>query len=395
MRESYLNPEHHHQRGIVSELTRPRPTVVAVEGGPCSGKTTLLERLRQSLNERRVVFLPEAATEHILRFQTEGVDIGRLPSDDRPGWLALEKAILNTIQQNIEEARTIYEGTDTVIVTDRCDIGAYVTPEEYSSLLAELEYEMPPMLSHVDQLYYLPSLARIDPSRYERLKSNNPARVEDAQLATEICERNLQAVGRHPELHVAWGGDFELTCQQLVSSIQNPEQEIEKKFLLAGDRGGIEAFVMGGEEVSRSAIKQTYHLLDGNTFRLRETMTQEGELLRSFTLKQGVGVNRREIQRPVDENTYQLLSQCPRIGEPLLKERLVVLRYEMGTRRRAWTCDRYFDRRLPEWTIETDVEDEKEARHLRGTQADLMPTTYSAEQMARNLSAYAVRPVLS
>lgn len=395
MREFQSSPEYQLQREIINELTKPTPTVVAIEGGPCSGKTTLIQRLEAAAGERTIVFLPEAATAHIERLQAKGVDIARLPSDDRPAWLRLERDILRTIVNNIEQARETYRGTDTIIVTDRCDIGAYVTKDEHAELLDELSLAMPPMLSHVDKLYFLPSLARIDPDHYESVRRSNPTRVEDAPLAQTICARNLDSVARHPELHIAWGGDFDSTMRTLADIVLHPELESEIKLEPEPGSRLMPDFLASSYEVNRAVITQTYYELDGLVFRLRKIMTTEGEVLRYFTVKHGEGVQRREIQRQIDEQTYSLLSTCQQVGESLVKERLVVLRDEDGTKKRAWACDRYFDRRLPEWNIETDVAGEFEAELLNVAMHEFVPARLGAEKLARKLGAYTLRPVLS
>lgn len=394
MSEYRPSPEYQAQREVLAELLEPRPTVIAIEGGPCSGKTTLMERLKAMAGERQVVFLPEAATEHIAALQAKDVDIAQLPHKNRAGWLRLERDILSTIVDNIEQARETYAGTDAIIVTDRCDIGAYVTPEEHMQLLNELGLYVPPMLSHVDQLYFLPSLARINPHRYEEIRRSNPARVESASRAKRVCTRNLESISRHPELHISWGGDFEETLRRLIGSILQPELESEIKLqpLLGGEP--MAAFLEDSYEVARSAIVQTYHELDGVTFRLREVMTEHGERLRYFTFKTGEGVHRQEVQRQVDEMTYDLLGRCQRVGEPLLKERTLVLRDETSGKKRAWACDRYFDRRIGEWSIETDVRDETEAGLLRSAMAEF-EVAPGAEELARSLGRRALRPVLS
>lgn len=394
MSEYLSSPEYQTQREVLAELRKPHPTVIAIEGGPCSGKTTLMERLRATAGERQVVFLPEAATEHIAALQAKDIDIAQLPHTDRAAWLRLERDILGTIVGNLEQARETYAGTDAIIVTDRCDIGAYVTPEEHARLLNELGLLMPPMLSHVDQLYFLPSLARIDMDRYEVIRRRNPARVESADRARQVCARNLESVARHPELHIAWGGEFEETLRRLADSVVQPELESEIKLQPVLGEEPMAAFLRSSHEVARSAIVQTYHELDGTTFRLREVMTEQGERLRYFTTKRGEGVHRREVQRQVDEMTFNLLGACPRVGEPLLKERTLLLRDELDGKKRAWACDRYFDRRIGEWSIETDVRDEAEAALLRSEMAgfDAAP---GAEKLARSLGLCVLKPVLS
>jgi len=388
MREHTLSPEYQAQREIIAELPRPRPTIIAIEGGPCSGKTTLIEQLKRSAGDRQVVCLPEAATEHILRLQSQGVDIAGIEQNDRPGWIAFEKDVLGSIVQNLETARELYEGTDAIIVTDRADIGAYVTPEEYQELLSDLGLEVPPIFTHVDQVYYLPSLARIDASLYERISRDNPARLESTEKAAAVCERTLAVVGNHPELHVAWGGEFEATIARLAESILRPEDESEVKLKPRSTApDAVKQRFRTADTVSVAGIEQTYYELDGTVFRLRRTATELGGILHSFTIKYGEGIKRQEIQRSIDLATFQQLSQCKQVGETLVKERRTVLLSDDGSKKRVWALDRYFDRRLPEWNVETDVESELEAEMLSESMSDFELATLGAEKLARSLGA--------
>lgn len=370
---------------------KPQPTVIAIEGGPCSGKTTLMKRLLETEGERQVVCLPEAATEHILSLADKGVDVSYIEQHDRPAWVEFETAVLGTIVHDIENAMKLYADTDAIIVIDRCDIGAYVTEAEYKQIQTELGLSMAPMLSHVDQVYYLPSVASIDPAIYHREQANNPARLEPLEKAQAVCGRNLQAVGRHPELHIAWGGEFQETIDGLVQHILKPELESEIKVKPITDEVSLDRFLGSGTLVSASAIEQTYHELDNTVYRLRRTMTERGEELYFFTVKTGQGRERHEVQRRIDGETYRLLRRSQQVGEPLLKERMMVLTQDNGTMKRAWALDRYHDRRLPEWNIETDVRSDDEASRVLASLPEFVPAQASAEQLARQLGAYVMR----
>lgn len=391
MREHQAFHEYQEQGEIISHLMKPQPTVIAVEGGPCSGKTTLIKRLQQTAGERQVVCLPEAATEHIMALAEKGVDVSDIELNDRPAWVEFETAVLRTIVNDIEEAKRLYADTDTIIVIDRCDIGAYVTANEHRHIQAALGLSMAPMLSHVDQVYYLPSVASIDPAIYHREKANNPARLESLEKAQAVCERNLQAVGRHPELHVAWGGDFHETIDDLVEHILKPELESEIKVRPITDGVSLDRFLASGTLVSTLAIEQTYHEFGETVYRLRRTMTEQGEEVHFFTVKTGHGRERHEVQRRIDPETYWLLRQLQQVGESLLKERTTVLTQDDGTKKRAWALDRYHDRRLPEWNIETDVRSDEEAERVLSALPEFIPAQYSAEQLARQLGAYSMR----
>lgn len=384
-----LQPKYYEQRETLRMLQKPQPVVIGIEGGPCSGKTTLVNRLLSADSKRNIVCLPEAATEHIMKRMDQGIDIAAIEQSDRGAWIELEKDVLGTIVRNINEAVDLYQGTDTIIIADRCDIGAYVTEEEYKRVLSELGLAMPPLLSHVDQLYFLPSVARVKPSLYERLKQNNPARLESLERAQSVCAANLEAVARHPELHLEWNENFEEVLDRIERSVLTPDVESEVKLMPRSDHEFTD-FLGRGTVLSSSSIKQTYHRLDGTLFRLRETTTDRDETMYSFTLKSGNGIKRNELQRRIDQATYETLLHSPEVGEPLLKYRAHFLTHEGEGAKRLWAVDRYLDRRIGEWTLETDVMDNLEAAEVVAAHIGFEQTSLGAETLAKNLGMKAL-----
>lgn len=347
---------------LLEHLLQPRPTVIGIEGGPCSGKTTLVERLQASTGDRPLVVLPEAATEHIAKLAERGLTVPELAMNDRPGFLTFERDVLETIIDNIEQAQAQHAGTDAIIVADRCDIGAYLTDDEYQDILASLGRPLPPMLDLVDQLYYLPSVAIESPEKYDQLKTTNAARYETCEQAQATCRANLAAVRRHPELHVAWGGDFETKIDHLVQSILAPENETELA-LEYHDASAITRDIRSaqhhGRLLAHSRIGQSYHQLDDREFRLRQVTTDRGEVLHFFTIKTGQGLTRHELQRRLTTNEYELLHQMPQVGNTLHKSRYEFLARHMLDSRgmRKWTADHYDEPHLLRWQVEIDLRD--------------------------------------
>lgn len=373
------------QKELLKRLSSPQPTVIGIEGGPSGGKTTLTRRLQAIGSDRKVVCLPEAATEHILKLEAAGISVGELEIADRAGWLSFEADVLRTIAESIEAAKSKYAGTDTIIIADRCDIGAYVTPEEYRILQKALEMNLPPMLGSVDAVYYLPSLARLSPGLYLKHKASNPARHETVTRAQEVCDRNLSAIARHPELHIAWGGNFAETIDALSEQILQPEREQELK-LRPLSRSAMESAFSAGAVMSSSQITQSYHELDGQMFRLRETVTEFNEVVYHFTRKQGAGYERHELQRLLSPGEYRALRSTPQIGATLSKRRCTVLVDDAAdrSRRRAWVVDRYGDGTVH---LETDVANRTEPDRLLAAMPGFEIVDESAAQMARRIPA--------
>lgn len=351
---------------IITELHAPQPTVIALEGGPCGGKTTVVNRLVQYSEQygRPVVVLPEAATEHIAKLQDAGLSIPDLLVNDREGFLAFEADVLKTIVANIETAKKQWKDQDALIVSDRSDIGAYVTAEEYDRIMQSIGHDKPPLLTYVDKLVYLPSLAREDAERYESLLVTNTSRYETAEQAIDTCRRTLGAVAIHPEMSVYWGGDFEDKVGRIRDEIFNPEREVESKFTADGpvDYAVVADMLdeMTAGQLSESYITQSYHTLGEHEFRLRESQLPSGRSVYHYSVKTGEGDVRQELTRLLTREQYEELRTAPSRGElqKIRRRYLFELGGEHAGRQTVLSADFYTDRNLCVLELEgmTDAE---------------------------------------
>lgn len=364
------SPRHDYQpqTELLEHLLQPQPTVIGIEGGPCSGKTTLLNEVaRQAVQmDRTVAVLPEAASEHIARLHAEGRNVGELAANNRPAYLAFQKDIMRTIVDNIREAQQQHAGTDAVIVADRADIGAYVTAAEHREIYGSIGLAKPPIHTLVDQLIFMPSVAcEEQPDLYGRLRLNNDARLEaTSDEAARVSNANLRAVRAHPELHVDWGGNFEAKIRRLAALVLQPEIEGEIKF--EADRCEADELLIrrnAASWLSQKDITQSYHRVDGQAFRLRESYEVHKEDYGDFffTVKTGEGAFRREIQRRLTQSEYILLKATPREGNELHKRRFSVLDGPDETgHQRQWFGDEYSAPLIAERYLETAVHDQAE-----------------------------------
>jgi thymidylate kinase len=356
-----LPHEYQEQQKLLESLLRPHPTVIGLEGGPCGGKSTLLAEVERQAVEtgRKVVVLGEAATPRIAALEAEGKSVPGIAKNDRSAYLQFQENILVDTIQNLENALSQHAHTDAVIIMDRCDIGAYVSIEEHRAILGKLGRKVAPMHEYVDQLYYLPSVARVQPEQYEALQRTNYVRYEDTDQAVARCKDNLDAVHDHPELHVVWGGDFNQKIQKAVQAILSPEHESEIKRTMPNR----EAFRAIGNSLNQGNllvvhhINQSYHVLGGQEFRLRIISSQYGRTSYFLSIKEGEGTLRKETQRRLNPEEYMFLRETPQIGKELCKRRHVFLDMpRVGTtERRLWFADEYDTPRLKEWHFETDI----------------------------------------
>lgn len=195
-----------------------QPTVIALEGGPCGGKSTALGYIERAARShgRMVHVLGEAATDSMVQQQLDTVTLAQT---DRPAYLTFEQQLLATICRGITDYRQRFQDNNAIIVTDRCDIAAYVSADEYLTIVHALGYERSPHLSLVDTIIYLPTLAHHDPGAYEHYMHQNSARYESAAAARLTCDANLASLQRHPGLVVADEHNFEQRMQHVVSIV--------------------------------------------------------------------------------------------------------------------------------------------------------------------------------
>lgn len=361
---------------LLSRLVQPAPTVIALEGGPCSGKTTLMGELaaRAVGLGRPVELIPEAATEYINRYHDQGLEIADMALNDRPAFLEFQSTVLGAIVRSIEQAKLAHSGTDAVIVADRAEVASYVTPAEYSQVLHGLGLTEPPIHKLADKLVFLPSVACERPELYAQLAGTNAARYEtSAEEAARVSDANLLAVRSHPELEIGWGGDFGRKIGRLVLALTEPEREGEVKQAAPDSvaRLFVGAAERRGDLLNIMDITQSYHRLNSHEFRLRFTATG-GVKHYHFTIKTGYGAVRHELQRSLTETEFELLKHSEQIGKTLVKQRHVVLDGpEMDGRRRLWFADHYSSPELGDWHFETDVDNEIEADELTALHAGI------------------------
>lgn len=199
---------------------------IALTGGPCSGKTTVLSRARSYLEGLgvRVIAVPEAAT---LVFDAAG----REPS------LKKEYAIVKT-QLALEDAlvAAVDPSYDTVILCDRgiLDCSAYNTKSEWDAILSDLHLSTTEMLQRYDAVIHLVTAAIGAPQYYKmvghRTDSPDAAASQDNAIMTAYLGHGHQKI-------VDNSTDFETKIRRVLTDIGNivgiPKPlEIERKFVV-------------------------------------------------------------------------------------------------------------------------------------------------------------------
>lgn len=174
--------------------------VVAVEGGPCSGKTTFLNYCAQEAQARgvRLAVLPEVASGRIAALAREGVNLAQYLAD-RDNRLRFQAGVLGMIVTRLQGA--LDDDTNDTILADRLDIGAYLNDEDHGAVLEQLGLPRSP-IHEADTVIFLPTLAKTDPGKYLELMATNPARYETVEQARATCDKNFDAIKDHPDVWV-------------------------------------------------------------------------------------------------------------------------------------------------------------------------------------------------
>lgn len=194
---AHLAHELEHMDGPVQDIAQyvlpRRIRKIVITGGPCSGKSTLLELLKQDMS-RRIHCVPEVAT----------IVIGQVgvqpPINNRMEMMRFQR-LLGSVQRTFEGLSSIQAVTDgkSTVVLDRgiVDNAAYL-PNGLDDLKrifkTTVEYEY----SRYDLVIHL----RVPPrSVYDRQRGNNPARKETYNEAFMLDRHINEVWGAHPNYH--------------------------------------------------------------------------------------------------------------------------------------------------------------------------------------------------
>lgn len=237
----------------------PNPIVkIAVTGGPCGGKTTLMARAMQELGQRglKVLVVPEAPTELITAMNiVPGPDISM---EAFQGYLMeLQYAHERVVD---EAAKAFAKNSPVVILCDRgkMDPLAYVGDDVLRPLLAIHAESLLSARDSYDAVIVMTTAA--DGAEEAYTLSNNAARSETPEQARELDRASTAAWTGHPHLHIIDNStNFEQKMHRALSAVFESvgipiPVERERKFLVR--MPDMSALAQYGPV--RSTILQTY-----------------------------------------------------------------------------------------------------------------------------------------
>jgi predicted ATPase len=188
------------------------PLVVCIDGGPCSGKSSVLSALETERFDVPTVVIPELATIFGEELLAKGTDYPRLAVEDRAEYLRYQRRIVGGYIERIGIARQEMVRTGGLIITDRGPAGvrSYMEAHEWPELLAEFDSD-PEAIKHdyADAVIFLDSLAVTNRVKYEMLRATNPLRTETPDQARDLHNHSLTNWQGHARLRRLGGDDVE------------------------------------------------------------------------------------------------------------------------------------------------------------------------------------------
>ena len=190
-----------------------------ITGGPCSGKTTGLEKLESYFSKKgfKVIKVPEIATSiissgiptkdaPIYEFQKGVFDIG----------MAQEKTTKELAKYLAENYKK-----DIIIFYDRglMDGKAYMNPNEFNKILIQEGYTEENIKSGYDAVFHLVTAADGVENFYT--VENNKARTEGIKEARELDKKTYEAWLGHGKLYRFDNStDFDTKIKKLIEKVE-------------------------------------------------------------------------------------------------------------------------------------------------------------------------------
>lgn len=183
-------------------MDKPRCHIIALTGGPCSGKTTSIPDIKKDLEAQGFVVLVahEVATELINKKITpKGIGMPAFQRLVLQHMLSLEDVLKKAAERIMEVTKK-----SVVILCDRgaMDAAGYAVPGDFERMLEEFETNVVELRdARYDAVVFMRSLAVGAAHLYTC--ENNSARTETVAEAAELDARLLRAWVGHPHLRIA------------------------------------------------------------------------------------------------------------------------------------------------------------------------------------------------
>lgn len=282
-------------------------TKIVVTGGPCAGKTSAMNRIKETFSQMgyTVLFVPETATELI----NGGVAPWSCASN--AGYQGIQFRLQMEKEKIFEQAAQIMNTDKVLIVCDRgvLDNKAYMSDDDFADILDSVGMNEIELRDNYDAVFHLVTAAKGAEEFYTT--ANNSARTETIAEAIVLDEKLISAWTGHPHLRVVDNSsDFEGKLNRLTAEIMSflgePEPlEVERKFLIEyPDTSWLESL----PNCQKVDIIQTYlNAKPDDETRVRQRGL-DGHYIYFETIKRKISdVKRVEIERRLSKDEYLTL----------------------------------------------------------------------------------------
>ena len=191
-------------------------TKIVLTGGPCAGKTTALDRIRDTLPGYgyKVLFVPETATELI------GGGVTPWGCGTNKDYQRCQMELQLKKEELFERAGKTMDAERLLIVCDRgmMDNKAYMSEEDFQALCKEFGTTEEEFRSGYDAVFHLVTAANGAVEAYTN--ANNAARYETVEEAVALDERIIAAWTGHPHMSIIDNSTgFEDKLKRLLTEI--------------------------------------------------------------------------------------------------------------------------------------------------------------------------------
>lgn len=189
------------------------PITIVLTGGPCAGKSTVTEALRDQL-AGEATFMPEVAT---LLLEGGFPLVGRELSFS-PAWRDSFQRAIAQLQVEMEEAHRLAasEHGHRLLILDRGALDGVAYMDDAAHWAEVTGLDPTATLRRYDHVIHLTSLAVSRPELYG--KGGNEHRRESVEEAADLCHQTRQAWAAHHSHHLIENGD---TVTELVAKVTN------------------------------------------------------------------------------------------------------------------------------------------------------------------------------
>jgi len=290
-------------------------TRIALTGGPCAGKSSSMDSLREMLTQQGydVYFAPEVPTVMMNGgCKYPGIDGGEALMQFEMGLINLQLQLERTFTQVATST-----GRPSVVIMDRglLDIKAYLPEDLWAELLKRLNLTESYLLGRYDLVLHLKTAAHGAEKFYTLTQAEGSGvRSETAEQARALDDKMVSCWGRHPN-HAIIGnteykdfkGKLEATNEHVMRTVRAlTRADLAMSFLR--------------KQVSGKSCEETFAIFDKD----KNNSIEASELLEAVSTY-GLEISLEEAQRLINELTGKPAGEGGALGLEEFRKAVMLL----------------------------------------------------------------------